>query len=285
MKDGRLRISIGAALIAAVAGIIAFDRSRATPVLGPAVAALLGLVALVEYLRVCGERMPGPVRSATILCGAALLVLPALSTEAKVAPFGAWLLGGFVATLLPVAGSLLGLRWRSGVQPADFGLLGLAWLGLAITALPMALLAVTMRARPEGMLFTCAVIFGSKLNDMGGYLVGSTLGRRPLCPGISPNKTWEGAAGGFVFGVAGTVAVVQATPLSGALGWGQAAVLGLGLGVLTPAGDLTESAFKRSMGVKDTAALIPAFGGVLDLLDSLIFAAPFGYTMAVLWLE
>jgi phosphatidate cytidylyltransferase len=100
------------------------------------------------------------------------------------------------------------------------------------------------------------------------------LGRHPLAPAISPKKTIEGAVGGVIFGTAFmTLIGAQVLPFSG---YGPLVILGLPVVVLGICGDLFESRLKRSAGLKDSSALIPGHGGVLDRIDALLFAvAPF----------
>lgn len=117
------------------------------------------------------------------------------------------------------------------------------------------------------------LILVTKAGDIGAYLVGSVLGRTPLIVRISPSKTWEGAMGGILCSVATSLVVARAIPLhfSHALG------LGLILAVAALLGDLSESMVKRDCQVKDSGRLFPGIGGVLDLIDSLLFTAPLCY--------
>ena len=113
------------------------------------------------------------------------------------------------------------------------------------------------------------------VSDSAQYYTGRTLGRRALAPAISPKKTVEGAVGGMVFGTAAMILVGRlaftASPL------GLLALLGATIVALGIVGDLFESLLKRSAGVKDSSALIPGHGGVLDRIDSWLFAAPAYY--------
>lgn len=117
--------------------------------------------------------------------------------------------------------------------------------------------------------------------DSGAYYVGSKLGRHKMSPRISPNKTWEGLAGGGVatFAAAAVAKLVFALPVS----WLHVAGLAAILAVAAPLGDLVESQFKRDTKVKDSSSLIPGHGGALDRTDSLLYAAPpvLGYLLAV----
>jgi phosphatidate cytidylyltransferase len=113
------------------------------------------------------------------------------------------------------------------------------------------------------------------VSDSAQYYTGRAFGRRPLSPAISPKKTTEGAIGGVVFGtmamMVGGHYVFAASPL-----W-LLALLGAAISLLGIVGDLFESLLKRSAGVKDSSNLIPGHGGVLDRIDSWLFAAPVYY--------
>jgi phosphatidate cytidylyltransferase len=127
----------------------------------------------------------------------------------------------------------------------------------------------TPQAGPAGLVFF--LIFVTQLNDVAQYCWGKALGRTKITPSVSPNKTWEGAIGGWV-----TTALViwflgpVFTPLTG-IGLMTTAIL---LPIAGFAGDITMSAIKRDLGVKDTGQLLPGHGGALDRLDSLTFTAP-----------
>jgi phosphatidate cytidylyltransferase len=121
--------------------------------------------------------------------------------------------------------------------------------------------------------------------DTGAYTVGRLIGRRKLAPKISPNKTWEGAIGGFVFGAAAAVIAILALdpdptdPLDdlGSYRTATVVVIALGVPLVAVLGDLVESVLKRRLGVKDVSHILPGHGGFLDRLDSLLFAAPWIY--------
>lgn len=110
------------------------------------------------------------------------------------------------------------------------------------------------------------------LCDTGAYVVGRSLGRRKLAPAISPNKSVEGAVGGLLFSIATAVAIRELFLESLLLV--DAVAIGLIVGVLGQVGDLAESHLKRAAGVKDSSAIIPGHGGVLDRFDSLLLVAP-----------
>jgi phosphatidate cytidylyltransferase len=110
------------------------------------------------------------------------------------------------------------------------------------------------------------------VGDSGAYYVGSRLGRHKMSPRISPNKTWEGLAGGTVATYAAAVALKIVLGLE--LGWIHLAAVATILVICAPLGDLVESQFKRDTGIKDSSRLIPGHGGLLDRTDSLLYAAP-----------
>jgi phosphatidate cytidylyltransferase len=117
------------------------------------------------------------------------------------------------------------------------------------------------------------LLASAKLGDVAAYFVGTFAGRHKMAPLTSPNKTWEGAAASL----AASVIVALIFGLVGPYPAAWAAVFGLIAGVSGQLGDLAESRIKRDAGAKDSASLIPAFGGVLDTLDSLLLAGPACY--------
>lgn len=112
------------------------------------------------------------------------------------------------------------------------------------------------------------------VNDSFAYLVGRTFGRTKLFPRVSPKKTWEGTLGGMAFALVAAYFMASHEPIVSAVQWVTLAAVIVITGSL---GDLVESKLKRSAGVKDSGAIMPGHGGMLDRLDSLIFAAPFAY--------
>lgn len=112
------------------------------------------------------------------------------------------------------------------------------------------------------------------VNDSFAYLVGSLIGRNKLYTAVSPKKTIEGSLGGFVFTMAAAFFLGKYEPIISPFQW---VVLAAVIVIFGSLGDLIESKFKRSAGVKDSGAIIPGHGGMLDRLDSMVFAAPFAY--------
>jgi len=137
---------------------------------------------------------------------------------------------------------------------------------------------ILVRELNGGLVWTILAIVTVWATDGGAYIVGTTMGRRAFFPSISPKKTWEGAIGGWVAATLATSAFawVFGLPL---LPFGA---LGFGLGLAATFGDLAESLLKRQSGVKDSGTIMPGHGGILDRMDSLLFAAVFIYYYVIL---
>ena len=130
----------------------------------------------------------------------------------------------------------------------------------------------------EGKYFLLYFILVTKFSDMGAYAIGSLIGRHKMIPRISPGKTWEGFGGAIAVSTGASLMFVH---FFGAHMFGMntlhAIILGVVLSSTAVIGDLIESLFKREAGVKDSGNLFPGIGGILDLLDSLLFNAPIMY--------
>ena len=132
---------------------------------------------------------------------------------------------------------------------------------------------IKIRYLNGGVGLLASVIIITKFADIGAYLIGSRFGKHPLLPRISPKKSIEGAIGGLGFGILGAFIC---KPWLG-FGFLQLLSVGVILSVLGQLGDLSESLIKRDCNVKDSGNSIPGIGGVLDLIDSLLFTAPAFY--------
>ena len=137
----------------------------------------------------------------------------------------------------------------------------------------------------QGVWLVVFLILVTKMGDVGAYTVGSLIGRRQLVARISPRKTVEGLIGAVL--VSGLTAWVARGMLEGQTIFGLSPnglltfVMGLLLGVIGQLGDLAESLLKRDCQVKDTGCLVPGLGGVLDVIDSLLFTAPLFYGILI----
>lgn len=193
-------------------------------------------------------------------------------------------------------GAVAGICWLMAggleVDPVVLLLLAMSWvvlevlfLGRTLHQASAAVVAPAYIGLPLGMLVaiqsaagwqaTVLLIATVVVSDSGQYYCGRMFGRRPLAPAISPKKTMEGAIGGVVLGTAFmAVAGTRLFPGKSAAGW---ILVGLAVVLLGICGDLFESRLKRTAGLKDSSALIPGHGGVLDRIDALLFAIPAFY--------
>jgi phosphatidate cytidylyltransferase len=128
----------------------------------------------------------------------------------------------------------------------------------------------------RGTLALALAIFVPKCSDIGAYFTGRMLGRHLMAPILSPKKTWEGAVGGLAAAIAAAVIIDQWGPVVPYQPWGALA-FGITVGGAGMLGDLAESLIKRDCSHKDASQAVPGFGGVLDVVDSIIFAGPVAY--------
>jgi phosphatidate cytidylyltransferase len=228
---------------------------------GPVFAAgvlVLGCICLHELYGMYGR--VAPVRLAGFLALAGLLAAALYGGQPQV------LLAATAA--LPVLFGLTLLQRNPSVGGMALTLLGIYWIGFALAH------AVLLRGLPHGEGIVIDVLVGTFLGDTGAYLGGRLFGRRPLAPRISPNKTVEGLLIGMACSV---LSVWFAGRYQDWLPGIHALVLGVGVAVFAPIGDLFESFVKRQAGTKDTGTLLGAHGGVLDRLDAVLFTAVVGY--------
>jgi phosphatidate cytidylyltransferase len=194
----------------------------------------------------------------------------------------------------PVAGvlivSLLLLAMRALARHRNTGSLdGLAAtvLGLVYVWLPLTFL-FEMRNLPglgsrAGVWVVLHLLVTAKIGDVFAFFTGRIIGRTKLAPFISPGKTVEGSAGGLLSSIVFSALLCQGIPeLRAVYGLGGGLLFGAIVGLASQAGDLFESLLKRRSRVKDSGQLIPEFGGLLDLIDCLLFAGPVAYFL-LLW--
>jgi phosphatidate cytidylyltransferase len=135
----------------------------------------------------------------------------------------------------------------------------------------------------DGRNWVFLTLFGTFASDSAAYFVGRAVGRHKLAPDISPGKTGEGAIAGGIGSMLMCLFFILPTPFQLPINWAEALVIGLLVSVFGQLGDLAESLFKRNMGIKDSSNFLPGHGGLLDRLDSLIFAGVVVYYYAI-WL-
>jgi len=240
------------------------------------VISILGALGLLEFYNLAEKRGQTPFKSFGVISGFFMIlgffsavalekdVLHALKVEALY-------VAGVIPLLFTFHRVLPGREERKA--PIVSTLLGILYVAILINVLQM-----IRYFDDNGHWWLLYFIVVSKMSDTGAYCVGSLIGKHKMVPSISPGKTWEGFGGGILFSVGASAAFVQFAPSHfGAMDWGWAIGLGAILGVGSVVGDLIESKMKRAADVKDSGHFLPGIGGTLDLLDSLLFNAPFMY--------
>jgi phosphatidate cytidylyltransferase len=195
------------------------------------------------------------------------LARPWLLAAAVAAPLAVLLAGPgavlVILTVLLLAATLVGIAYAS--MPTMVGLA----LGVLYPIAPLSLL-VSLEMHPRGgPALVIAIALAVGLSDVGAFVFGRCFGRRPLAPKISPAKTWAGVVGNLVGASLGLWLVASLLPATTPL-----AILACTIGLGAVWGDLLESMLKRGRGVKDSGAVLPGFGGLLDRIDSLLVVLP-----------
>ena len=273
------RVATAAVLIPVVVGLVLWGSTIVVAL----VLALVMLLALFEYFALGDAMGHRAYRFWTATCALVILYLQWLTTAVSWGEFGGivyplrlvWLLHRFFpraedALFLFVLGiAAITLATKRPIVEAlpSAGISSSAILLIAFPLTYAVRLHALGREGPRLLLFTLVIIWAS---DTVAYFVGRAIGKHPFAPHLSPKKTWEGSVAGF----AGSILVAfifarwLSVPLPILLG---AAAVG---NIAGQAGDLLESAYKRSAGVKDSGSLLPGHGGVLDRIDALILAIP-----------
>jgi phosphatidate cytidylyltransferase len=240
----------------------------------------LGMAGLWEYFGMLEQSGTRCFTAFGLVCGAASFIgsFLALRTGSQTAAYD---FENFVL-LVFLFGVIARQMFRPTVKSAPleamaytlFGLLYVAWLFNFLTKIVYAI-PRNPQGGTVGQYYVLYLVVVTKFADMGAYLVGSRIGRHQMMPHISPSKTWEGFFGSLLFSIAASCLLIFIMPKTLAwLNFFHGMILGLLIGVAAVIGDLGESIIKRSTGVKDSGVLLPGIGGMLDLIDSLLFTAP-----------
>ncbi len=218
----------------------------------------LAIIALGEFFDLYDDHEP--VRLAGFI-GVTALILAAYLGD------GFHVLLTFLA-FFPVLFAITLAQRRAGTLGMALTVFGVAWIGVSLAH------GVLLRELPHGGGIIVDILVGTFVGDSGAYIGGRWFGRRKLAPSVSPNKTVEGL-------VIGMLSALLATWLAGTyqdwLSGTDALLLGVGVALAAPVGDLFESFVKRDAGTKDSGRMFGAHGGALDRLDAVFFTAVVGY--------
>lgn len=227
------------------------------------VVVLAGALALFEFYRLCFSD-----RSQSWLIGIGLAGFAAVIMGAH---WPSLIVPSLLATLIAIISVPLVSRapLEQSLRDGAMTLFGVLYLGLTLGPLSMT------RMLPQGEWLIFFLLLVTWASDTGAYYVGTLYGRHRLAPTISPKKSYEGLVGGVIGAIIASYIIRWwfLPELSGL----DCLVLGILLTITGLWGDLTESAMKRSVGIKDSGGILPGHGGMLDRLDSLLFTAPAFY--------
>ena len=234
----------------------------------------IGIATALEFFALLDSKGSLPAKPLVII---ALLVLYVFTFLEKTL----WLIPLSVGYLLLLVSSELFRKENNAILNAAGGLLAFSYLGLyafiiAVHQLPGGT-ELPYRAGGEWLVLVFLTIW---VCDSAAYFVGSKFGKRKLAAAISPNKSLEGAIGGFVFAI--LTAYLCQVLFARSLAPGQAMAIGAIIGIVGQASDLVESLFKRDAAIKDTSNILPGHGGILDRFDSQLLVMPLVYFYLVL---
>jgi len=271
------RLGVGSALIVFVVLVIVVDALTGVPACVIAVTNVAVLIGLVEFGILARRCCAKPFSKMGFVAGIAVLNWPWIVARfaGKLEPEYASAYAHGSIAVLAVVFAVLVMNIRSRLRSeTSFNDVAATLMGLVYLALPMSVfLAIVARQGSDAWRLVLWLLASVKLGDMAACTLGNLIGRHKLAPATSPKKTIEGA-------IASLVATLAASVLLGVLVAGAAPVAAIAVGtvlsITAQIGDLIESALKRSAAAKDSASFMPAFGGMLDVMDSLIFSLPAG---------
>ena len=287
----RNRLTYGSIMLLGLIALLCLDHYAQQWTISPAIPHGIGGIGL---LVICLAMLPPATRELASLfaavqvkpyrliswIGSSALAIHAFATQfPRFQPYSTSTLAFIIVFVMIFAA--LRRAWSRQTHEAIHDMAGTVLATMYVGGLAWFLLALRVKDSPrfQGSTMTVlTVLMIVKSTDVGAYFGGKALGRHKLIPWLSPGKTWEGLFCGMA-----TASLVGAACAIGmnisCFGWWKGLIFGAVIGVIGQGGDLLESLMKRDAAVKDSGALIPGFGGVLDVIDSPLLAAPFAYLM------
>jgi phosphatidate cytidylyltransferase len=236
--------------------------------------AAAGLLGAWEFFTMSGVRGYRPMFISGLAFTVLLVVQPHIPYEYTL---GIVVVGGGLVTfgltfLFPMPRVRLSWTWMM------IGTIAIGWLLSLLVEVRLAPATAGLSEFGRNVIFLA--LFATFGSDTFAYFIGRAFGKHKMAPRVSPGKTWEGAAGGLLGGVIVAVVLSLGTPLRAFDNAGVAVLVGLLVSAFGQAGDLVESRLKRFFGVKDSGKIIPGHGGILDRIDSVVFAGLVAYIYA-----
>ena len=275
----RVRIPIGISLIALVALLGYTDYTTNTTYATSAIMGLALIVALWEFYAMTKNRKYEPYVTYGIVSSVILVTLMVIN-KFDFDPFAILISGVFIRFLFDV-------NKENALENCAVTILGLVYVYFLFSfALKIRNMGSEIQNNLYGLYYLVFLLFVSKSMDIGGYLVGKAFGKHKIAPGISPNKSYEGAAGGIILAVGVAYLFRENIEIiREGLSLMHTVIFACLMAILSLLGDFVESLIKRRCDVKDSNQLIPEFGGILDLVDSLLLTAPVGYYYLLFFLR
>lgn len=272
MSTLQTRITLGVIMFALFFGILSLDSLFRTDIGFGCLAILAGGIGLYEFYHIAGKNGFSPFRISGIAAGVWLSVSYWLSIRTN---------SGIDSHFLRQETVVILIFWlllvqaftrstKDAIKNIAVTIFGIFYVVFLLS------FAIALRHLPNGLCIVILVLLVSKFGDIGGYLLGRKYGKHKLAKVISPNKTIEGAC--FSLSSSVLLAVIfNLIPQTRVISWQWSIVFGIIVGFSALLGDLAESLLKRDANVKDSSRLVPAFGGVLDVIDCLLVSMPVAY--------
>ena len=278
MNTLQTRVVLGVIMFATFFGVLFLDSIIGTDIGFGCLATLAGIIGLYEFYNIVGKNGFSPFRISGIVTGVWLFVAYWLSVRKNFSVDYHFLRQEIFLVL--IFWLLLIQAFKRGTKDAvkniSVTIFGILYIFFLLS------FAVTLRYLPNGVCILIMVLLVSKFGDIGGYLLGRKYGKHKLAKVISPNKTIEGACFSLLFSV--LIAVIfSLIPAIRVFSLKWSIVFGIIVGFSALLGDLAESLLKRDANVKDASNLVPAFGGILDVIDCLLISMPVAYYSLVIF--
>lgn len=272
MSTLQTRIMFGVIMFALFFGILALDSVYSTDIGFGCLAILSGGIGLYEFYHIAGKNNFSPFRISGIVAGVWLSVSYWLSVRTN-SGIGSHFLRHetmviLIFWLLLIQTFIRGTR--DAIKNIAVTLFGIFYVIFLLS------FAIALRHFPHGLCIVILVLLVSKFGDIGGYLFGRKYGKHKLSRVISPNKTIEGACFSLLSSVF-IALIFNLIPQTRVMSLPWSLLFGVTIGFSALLGDLAESLLKRDANVKDSGRLVPAFGGVLDVIDCLLVSMPVAY--------
>ena len=278
MNTLQTRVVLGIIMFAAFFGVLFLDSILGTDIGFGCLATLAGIIGLYEFYNIVGKNGFSPFRISGIVTGVWLFVAYWLSVRKNFSVdyhfFRQEIFLALIFWLLLI--QTFTRSTKDAVKNISVTIFGILYIFFLLS------FAITLRYLPNGVCILIMVLLVSKFGDIGGYLLGRKCGKHKLAKVISPNKTIEGACFSLLFSV--LIAVIfSLIPATRVFSLKWSVLLGIIVGFSALLGDLAESLLKRDANVKDAGNLVPAFGGILDVIDCLLISMPVAYYSLVIF--